>query len=223
MTAIDFVHELVGHGHLDHRLRQQADVVLAAAIDRLVALLASVAPHFGDGHARHRRLFERLAHFVDLVWTDDALDRASFLSADSTVNLMRSCPKPCTVDHRCSRAPRCRFASQPCLPTGEVLIVTRPCAPVRMAEGTEAQVDGVVRQQSICRGSARRSCARLPGSCSTRAHHARRRSGAGEVQRRSRVGVVRDSERACRDTAPESSSPTREESAVDAFCTRHKS
>ena len=49
----------IRHHDLDFHLRQQADVVLLAAIDGRVALLLAVPAHLGHGHARDLELLER--------------------------------------------------------------------------------------------------------------------------------------------------------------------
>ena len=323
------VHELIGHGHLDHRLRQQADVVLAAAIDRLVALLASVAAHFRNRHAGHRRLFEasrtsstllgRMMHLTSFIFVANSTVNLTFMSTPCTViigalelleRFAQNVPDESEVltfsddgaaegarsHHRASaerdrarapvrghvawrradqphqsrpgarrrrdsrrvgrrHVPRSRRAERLRLPVTRNRAAagapnsggrpvggdrdhagpsdgaatqnldyrgTRRAPRFRMAEGTEAQVDGALATV-VDLVDARRADP-VPDSAeaaAARADDSGGRSGAGEVQRLSRVGVLRDSERCVRATARASNSTTPKSSAIDAFCMRH--
>ena len=71
----DVVGHRVSHHHLDLHLRQQAHVVLLAAVDRGVALLLAVPPHLGHGHSGDVQLGERVLDLIDLVRADNALDQ----------------------------------------------------------------------------------------------------------------------------------------------------
>src|SRR5687767_7890395 len=69
-----FLGHRVGYHDFNLDLRQEADVVFLAAIDRRVALLTAVSPDLGDGHAGNTQLLESVANVVHLVGSDDALD-----------------------------------------------------------------------------------------------------------------------------------------------------
>src|SRR3990172_8951998 len=70
-----FVDDLVGDDHFDLHLRQQAHVVLLAAVDGCVAFLFPVSADLGHGHPRHTQLDERVLHDVHLVRADDGLNQ----------------------------------------------------------------------------------------------------------------------------------------------------
>src|SRR5262245_62902625 len=53
--------DVVGDDNLDFNLRQQADAVFLAAIDRGVTFLAPVTAYVRDGHAGDAEFLERLA------------------------------------------------------------------------------------------------------------------------------------------------------------------
>src|SRR5688572_13853231 len=68
------VGERIGHDHFDLHLRQEADVVLLAPIDRRVPFLLAVTANLGDRHAGNVQLRERVLDIIHLVRADDALD-----------------------------------------------------------------------------------------------------------------------------------------------------
>src|SRR5271157_321284 len=69
-----FFGALGGNHHFELHLGQEVHVVLLAAIDFLVTLLAAVAAHIGDGHAIDADGHKRLLHFVEFEGLDDGFD-----------------------------------------------------------------------------------------------------------------------------------------------------
>src|ERR1043166_939784 len=70
----DFVGPASRHYHLQLDLGQQVHLVLHAAIDFLVALLASVAAHLDHRHAVNADGLEGFLHFFEFVRLDDGFD-----------------------------------------------------------------------------------------------------------------------------------------------------
>src|SRR5688500_9642658 len=75
-----FVDRGVGHDHFDFHLRQQAHLVLTAAVHGGMTLLTPVAAHFGDGHTCDVELAEGFLDVVHHIRSDDRLDELHALS-----------------------------------------------------------------------------------------------------------------------------------------------
>src|SRR5512140_576803 len=60
--------------HVELHLGQQVDVVLASAVDLLVALLAAVAAHLGNRNAVDADGLQSVLHAVELEGLDDLFD-----------------------------------------------------------------------------------------------------------------------------------------------------
>src|SRR5207244_3928518 len=70
----NFVGASVGHNQLHFHLRKQIDLVLLAAIDLRVSLLAAVPAYFRYGHAVNTDAQQRVLHFIQLVGLDNRFD-----------------------------------------------------------------------------------------------------------------------------------------------------
>src|SRR4051794_21438875 len=70
----------VGDDDFDFHFRQQADFVLASAIDGRVPLLPAVAAHLGHGHARDVHFSQGFLDVVHHVGADYGLDEFHALS-----------------------------------------------------------------------------------------------------------------------------------------------
>src|SRR6185369_16299164 len=65
----------IGHDDFDFHLRQEADVVLLAAINGGMPFLLAVATHFSDRHPGDIEFRQGILYFVDLVGPDDTLQQ----------------------------------------------------------------------------------------------------------------------------------------------------
>src|SRR6476661_3240320 len=124
--ADDVLGVTVVHDDLDPDLRDQRDVVLRAAVDLGVALLASVAADLADGHPRHAEGLEGLADVLPLVRLDDRGHELHAFTPSVTVLLARTEVGELLPPLR----PPCRsYADSPCwsesMPSTSASSVTR--------------------------------------------------------------------------------------------------
>ncbi len=74
MASHRFAHPVIGENEFKFHLGQEIHGVFATTVDFRMALLATEAFHFRDGHALDSDFGERLLHILHLEWLNDGFD-----------------------------------------------------------------------------------------------------------------------------------------------------